>query len=129
MSRSAKGRSSGGSSRFPRTARINEVLREVLAAELERHADDDPALELVTITGIDTDGDMKRAKVYFSALDTKATEEEVIASLERLRVGMQSKIGASVRMKRTPLLEFHPDPAITGGQRVEELLRDLNPDD
>lgn len=121
----SKGRG-GGSSRFPRTARVNEVLREVLAAELERHADDDPALELVTITGVDTDGDLRRAKVFFSALDTKATHDEVVDALERLRRGMQQEIGENVRMKRTPLLEFHPDPAITGGQRVDQLLRDLD---
>ena len=35
--------------RYPRTARVNEVMLEVLADELERMGD--PRLELVTLTG------------------------------------------------------------------------------
>ena len=68
--------------RYPRTARINEVLREVIATELEKHSDEDDRLELVTVTGVEIDTDLRRAKVYFSALDTTATVEEVQAALK-----------------------------------------------
>ncbi len=37
--------------KYPRTARVNEVMLEVLAEELERMSD--PRLELVTLTGVD----------------------------------------------------------------------------
>ena len=37
--------------RYPRMARVNEVVREALADELERL--NDPRLGLVTITGVD----------------------------------------------------------------------------
>jgi len=114
-------------SRYPRTARVNEVLREVIAEELERRADDNIRLDLVTITGVEVDNDFGRAKVYFSALDTKATLDEVAQDLEELRVTMQAAVGRSVRLKRTPQLRFVPDPGILEGQRVEGLLRRLPP--
>jgi ribosome-binding factor A len=41
--------------RYPRTARVNEVLRQVVADELERLADVDERLRLLTVTGIETD--------------------------------------------------------------------------
>ena len=44
-------RSSGH--KYPRSARLNEILREVIADELVRI--DDERLELVTITGVDVD--------------------------------------------------------------------------
>ena len=39
----------------PRTARVNELLREVLADALERAADADERLRLVTVTSVDAD--------------------------------------------------------------------------
>ena len=52
--------------RYPRTARVNEVMLEVLADELERMSD--PRLELVTLTGVDVAADLRHATVYYSAL-------------------------------------------------------------
>jgi ribosome-binding factor A len=125
--------SSGGGasspSRFPRTARVNEVLREIIATELERIVDDDPRLELVTITGIDVERDLHSAKVFFSSLATTASTEEVIDALNQHRIRFQKVVAKSVTFKRTPLLEFHPDLGITEGQKVESILRDLRTND
>ncbi len=110
-------------SRYPRTARINETLREVIAEVLERSADEDPRLELVTVTGVETESDLRHATVFFSALGTAATLDEVVIALDELRVPMQGAIGKSVRMKRTPLLRFVPDPGVLEGQKIETLLR------
>ena len=53
---------------YPRTARVNEVLREVVAEELERMADTDDRLRLVTVTSVDITPDLSRATVYLSSL-------------------------------------------------------------
>ncbi|MCL4294018.1 MAG: ribosome-binding factor A, partial [Acidimicrobiia bacterium] len=50
--------------RYPRTARVNEVVREVLADELERLSD--PRLGLVTLTDVDVSADLRHADVYYS---------------------------------------------------------------
>lgn len=113
-------------SRYPRTARINKVLREVIAGDLERIGQDDPRLDLVTITDVDIDADLGHATVFFSALGTKASRDEVLAALEEARKELQASVGRSVRMKRTPLLTFVPDPAIEAGQNVENILRNLH---
>src|SRR5437879_5311901 len=52
--------------KFPRTARVNEVMLEVLADELERMSD--PRLELVTLTGVAVTRDLAYATVYYSTL-------------------------------------------------------------
>ncbi len=106
------------SGRYPRTLRVNEVLREVLAEELERLADADERLRLVTITGVEVAADLKTAMVYFSTLS-----EDAAAVLEERRSQLQHTVSRQVRMKRTPRLRFSADPAITAGLRVDELLR------
>jgi len=109
-----------GPAAYPRTARVNEVLREVVAEALERMADTDDRLRLLTVTSVDITPDLSRATVYLSSLPPPALE-----ALAEQRIELQRMIGRQVRMKRTPLLEFDSDPAVAHGLRVEEILRSL----
>lgn len=110
----------GGGRRYPRMARVNELVREVVAEELERLSDGDDRLGLLTVTGVSVDPDLRRAKVLLSSLPP-ATEE----ALEEHRVRIQSAINRQARLKRTPQLSFSTDPAVESGKRVEDILRDL----
>lgn len=109
---------------YPRTARINESLREVLADALERLEDVDERLGFMTITAVDCEPDLRHAVVYLSSLDD--TER---AALAQARVRLQAAISHQVRLKRTPQLRFEPDPAVAAGQRVEDILRTIGPSD
>jgi ribosome-binding factor A len=109
-------------SRFPRSARVNEILREVLAETIERLAEFDRRLELVTVTAVQCDPDLRRATVLLASLD----EEDAVA-LEEVRVRLQAAVSQQVRLKRTPLLTFAADPAVAHGQRIEDLLRTVPP--
>jgi ribosome-binding factor A len=95
-------------------------LREVVAEAMERMADTDDRLRLVTVTAVNITPDLSRATVYLSSLPPPALE-----ALVEQRAQLQRTIGRQVRMKRTPLLEFEPDPAVASGLRVEEILRNL----
>ena len=105
---------------YPRALRVNQVLRQVVAEELERLADADE-LPMVTVTSVDTAADMRTAIVYLASLD-----EATSVVLEERRGHLQRLIGTQTTMKRTPRLSFRADPAIAAGSRVEELLRGLH---
>jgi ribosome-binding factor A len=108
---------------YPRTLRVNQVLRQVVAEELERLADADE-LAMVTVTSVEVAPDMRTAVVYLASLP-----EETAAVLEERRTHLQKLIGLQMTIKRTPKLTFKPDPAIAAGSRVEELLRGLHTED
>ncbi|MDP9442031.1 MAG: ribosome-binding factor A [Actinomycetota bacterium] len=114
-------RGSGHTRRYPRTARLNEVLREILAEALETRLDEDGRLELVTITGVVCDPDLRHATVYFSGRTAGAEE-----ALNDQRVRLQGEIGRQTRLKRTPQLSFVADPGVTTGWRIEEVLKGLS---
>lgn len=109
-----------GLRRYPRTARVNELLREVLASELERLSDIDERLRLATVTGVDTEPDLRRATVYLSSMP-----EATAVALGEARGRLQGAIGRQARLKRTPLLSFALDPGVREGERVETVLRRL----
>ncbi len=127
-SRRRSGRRSGGgdrwvggaAQRYPRSARVNEILREVLADELGRMEDIDEGLGLLTVTAVRCDPDLRHALVMFSSLGEEAEEALGVA-----RVRLQAAISKQVRLKRTPQLRFAADPAVAAGLKVEEILRNL----
>ena len=110
---------------YPRTARLNELLREILAEELERI--DDDRLQLLTIIGVDAESDMRRAVVYYANLEGEAGDDETLAALGDLRIRLQAAVGRQARTKRTPELSFAPDPSVRSGERIDAILREIPP--
>ena len=106
--------------RYPRTARVNKVVHEVLAEELERLAVADERVELLTITAVKVDPDLRHATVLLASISDEAKE-----ALAEDRVRLQAAVGRQLRLKRTPQLSFAVDPAVTTGSRIEDILRGL----
>ncbi len=127
--RSGRRQPKGGSSHgYPRTARLSEVLREVIGDELTRI--DDERLDLVTITAIDVDPEMNRAIVYFDSMFGEEGDEGVILALNEFRPRIQASINRQMHARKTPILSFRPDEVIRSAARIEELLRkkpDISP--
>ena len=119
----ARQRNHGTPRQYPRTARINELLREILADELE-HLDDD-RLQLLTITSVSIEGDLRHAVVFYDSLEGEEGDAEILEALGELRWRLQGAIGRQARMKHTPELSFEPDPAIRAGARIDSLLAEL----
>ena len=116
-----------GRRQYPRTARLNRLLQEIIAEELERI--DEPRLDQVTITEVSVDGDLRHAKVFYDSLAGEDADEEVLEAFAEARRALKAAVARQARIKRTPELDFRPDPAVRTGQRIEQLLRDAPPDD
>ncbi len=123
MVKQARRRSSAPSQhRYPREARLNQSLRQVIAEELV--AIDDESLDLVTITSIDVDPEMNRATVFFDSLRGEEGDAEILDGLARHRVRLQGSVARQIRSKKTPILAFRPDDVIRSAERIERILRD-----
>jgi ribosome-binding factor A len=107
--------------RYPRSARVNNLLREVIADALQRLSHADERLSLLTITDVRCDPDLHSATLLFASLD-----DEQRAGLADARVRLQAEVARQVRLKRTPLLSFAADPVIEGSNRIEDILRGLS---
>ena len=116
--------------RYPRTARVNEVLIEIVADELSRLSD--PRLEMVTLTGAEVSTDLAYATLYYSALDPAGhpqTDDQVKATgtaLAKAAPHIRRALGQQVRWRNTPALTFKVDPSVAAGQRIEELIREIH---
>ncbi len=115
----------GGARQYPRTARLNELLREILAEELA--SIDDERLDLLTITAVDIDGDLRNAIVFYDSLQGEEGDAEILEGLDDNRWRLKGAIARQARIKRTPELTFSPDLAVRSGARIEELLSTVVP--
>ena len=105
-----------------RMLKVNSTIREVLADEIERMSDS--RLELVSVTAVDTAPNLRTAIVYVDVLGPEA-RDDALQALRGAAKRLQASIGRQVRMKYIPTLEFQIDPGITGGERIDQILREL----
>lgn len=113
--------------RYPRIARVNELVREVLADEIERLSD--PRLGFVTVTGCDVAADLRQATVYYSVLGPGKAHESTADALRSASPHLKAVLGRQVRLKYLPNLVFMEDPAVAVGGRVEQIIRTLHAED
>ena len=108
--------------------RVNEAVREVVSNHIAGDLKD-PRIGFVTVTGVDTSPDLRHARVYVSVLGDESQREEAFEGLASAAGFLQSQVGAELRMKRTPTLEFLHDPSIDHGMRMERLISEVPDDD
>lgn len=110
---------------FPRTARLNHLIHEIVADEIERI--DDERLGFLTVVAVEVDPDLRHATVWYSSLSDDGDEDSELAeALEENRRHVQAAIARQARLKRTPGLAFKPDPVLRQAERVESILRDIS---
>ena len=114
---------------YPRTARLNTLVRDILAGELERI--DDERLDFVTFTSVVVDGDLKKAVAYYDHSRGDDADAEVAEAFDEHRSRLQRAIGREAHIKRTPELRIELDGVLRNAQHLESVLRtlpDLDPD-
>ncbi|HVL99789.1 MAG TPA: 30S ribosome-binding factor RbfA [Egibacteraceae bacterium] len=111
-----------------RMRRVNESVKEVLASLLVDMKD--PRIGFVTLTEVRTTPDLKQAEVFYTVLpDDDATRTDTAEGLESATPLLRRELGARLRMKSIPRLDFTLDPVPARGRRIETLLRDQDPVD
>jgi ribosome-binding factor A len=113
--------------RYPRTVRLNELLQQILADELERL--DDDRLVLATVMSVVVDPDLRHATVFVDTPEGGVRDDDVLAALDEHRIRLQAAIGRQTRLKRTPTLGFRPDEVERSAARLEDVLRNLDDPD
>lgn len=106
-----------------RINRINEEIKKELAVLFREVKDPRISGGFVTVTRVDTTGDLRYARVFVSALD-KSTEADVMRGLKSASGFLRREIGHRLQLRYTPELQFIADDSIAYGAHILEVLRD-----
>ena len=106
-----------------RIGRINEEIQRELADQLRRLKDPRVSqVGMVSITRVDTTGDLRYSKIYVSVLD-KNQEKDVLKGLKSASGFLRRELGHSLQLRYTPELTFVRDDSIDKGAHILEMLR------
>ncbi len=108
-----------------RINRINEEIQKELSSLFRGLKDPRVQGGMVTVTHVDTTTDLRYAKVFVSVLD-KEQEKDVIKGLKSASGYLRRELGAALRLRYTPELQFTADDSIEQGAHILAMLRDPN---
>lgn len=107
-----------------RIARINEDIQRELSGLIRRVKDPRVQQGLVTITGVDTTGDLRYAKVYLSILGD-VDEKELKKGLKSAAPWLRRELGSVLTLRYTPELLFERDTSMARGAHLSALINQL----
>jgi ribosome-binding factor A len=110
-----------------RPTRIGDQLRVELSDLIARQVQD-PGIGFLTITHVKVSADLQVARVYYTTLGDEKARRESGRALGRATPFLRRQIGARLRLKRVPSIEFVFDESVERGDRIEQILRDLDSD-
>ena len=108
-----------------RIARINEEIQRQISADIRRL--EDPRVSgsgMVSVTRVDTTGDLRYAKIYVSVLD-KSQEKDVLKGLKSAGGFLRRELGSALGLRYTPELIFEADDSIAYGAHILEVMHDV----
>lgn len=104
-----------------------EILREV--NQILQKKIRDPRVQDVTITDVQVTGDLQQATIYYSILSDLASDrEKAQKGLEKSSGLIRRELGQGLTLYKTPELLFELDKSVQYGNKIDELLRNLNKD-
>jgi ribosome-binding factor A len=107
-----------------RHERVRELLKRAIGEAIRRefHVND---VGLITVNDVDLGGDLRTAVVFITILGNPDQQKHGLHVLEQNRIRIQGLVAKSVILKYTPTLKFIVDDSIVRGNRVLQIIDEL----
>jgi len=111
-----------------RVQRVGELLKREIGEILRRDLPVDQA-GLTSVNEVEVAGDLQSAKVFVSVLGNADQQKHAMRLLGEQRIPIQARIGRDLGLKYTPVLTFVMDDSIEKGNRVLQIIEELEQKD
>ena len=105
--------------------RINEDIQRELSVLLRNIKDPRIQQGMISITAVDTSGDLSQAKVYLSVYDLKS-KPDFFKGLKSASGHLRYELGRALNLRHTPQLRFELDKSLERGANIASILNDLD---
>jgi len=107
-----------------RTERFTDTLREEIA-QIVGYELEDPRLTTVTVTDVRLSSDKRAARVYVTVAGDEDEHKSALSALKHAAPYVRKQLGLSLNLPRTPELNFVRDRVEEDGERVDQLLEEI----
>ena len=111
-----------------RLQRVRELLKRTISEVIRREIPVDAA-GLISVNDVGVAADLQSAQVFVSVIGNAAQKKKAAAVLESERKRIQTLVGKAVVLKYTPILKFVLDDSIERGNRVLQILDEIEKSD
>lgn len=108
-----------------RLERVRELLKRAIGEAIRREFNVSD-VGLISVNDVDCAGDLKTATVFVSILGNAEQQKRGLAKLTEQRARIQELMAKAVVLKFTPVLKFVVDDSIVRGNRVMQILDELD---
>ena len=105
-----------------RMGRINDDIQLALSSLLRQVKDPRVQQGMISITRVETTGDLRYAKVWLSVLG-ELNEKEFKRGLKSCGSWLRRELGASLNLRYTPELVFELDHSMEYGAKIDSILK------
>ena len=105
--------------------RINDDIRRTLADLLRQVKDPRVQQGMISVTRVETTGDLRYAKVWLSVLGME-NEKEFKKGLKSAAGWLRHELGQAMTLRYTPDLGFEVDNSIEYGAHINQLINSLD---
>ena len=109
-------------------ARTNDDIQRVLSAHLRDIKDPRVQQGMISVTRVETTGDLRYAKVWLSVLGLE-NEKEFKKGRKSASGWLRRELANSLQLRYTPELVFELDHSIEYGAHINQMLQDLHLED
>jgi ribosome-binding factor A len=113
---------------YKRADRVADQIRMEVADILMRKIKD-PRVRSVTVTDVELTSDLRIARVFVTAMGTDAEKREIFTGLAKARGYVRSELGRRLTLRYLPEVVFIKDVSGPRGDRVLQLLDELQSKD
>ncbi len=106
-----------------RRGRINDEMQKELAIILREVKDPRVKDSFISITAVEATGDLKFAKVYYSAM--MGDKKEIAKGLRSSAGYIRRELAHRLNLRMTPELTFCEDHSIAHGAHISKLLNGI----
>ena len=106
-------------------ARTNDDIQFVLSKLLPQVKDPRVQQGMISVTRVETTGDLRYAKVWLSVLGMK-DEKEFKRGLKSAAGWLRREMGSAMSLRYTPELVFEIDHSIEYGAHINDVLNSLD---
>ncbi len=104
-----------------RQKQVSNLIQKELGDLLEQKVSD-PRLDFVTITTVEVSPDLRQAHIYVSTLEN---QQQAMEGFDHAASFLRRELGSRLGLRNVPELTFHLDDALVRGERVHQLLEEI----
>ena len=109
-----------------RILKINSEIQKIISEIFTYEIKNPNITGIITVTRVDTTNDLSLSRVYVSVFSPKGDKHEIFNQILHSAGFIRKEVCERLDIRKMPYLEFILDESLDYGERIEQVIEDIN---